>query len=111
MFFFHKQEVVPQVLAAYKWRLPTKLQVSLKKSEDGGYIAFVDNVPGCVTQAETGQELFTQVNDALYTYFEIPKDYQPYMPTFFPPENVRAELNIQIPEKYLNTNVLVLTAN
>ncbi len=57
-----------------------KLQISLRRSEDGGYIAFVDNVSGCVTQAETKQELFTQLNDALYTYFEIPKNYQPYMP-------------------------------
>ncbi|MCL4406172.1 MAG: type II toxin-antitoxin system HicB family antitoxin [Patescibacteria group bacterium] len=111
MFFFHKTEVIPQALAAYKWRLPQELQVSLKKSADGGYIAFVDNVPGCVTQAETGQDLFTQVNDALYTYYEIPESYQPYMPIFLPPENVRSELNIHIPEKYLKTNAFVLTAN
>lgn len=111
MLFFHKQEVVPQTLTAYKWRLPEELSVSLGRSKDGGYIVSVDNVPGCITQAETGQELFAQVNDALYTYFEIPKIYQPYMPIFLPPENLRSELNIHIPEKYLKSKAFVLTAN
>lgn len=99
--FFRKKEIISQVLIAYKWRFPEKLEISVNPSKDGGYIAYINNFPGCITQAETGQELFEMVNDALYTYFEIPKEYQPYMPTFFPPEELRNELNIKIPEKYL----------
>lgn len=97
---FRKKEVIPQVLIAYKWRFPESIKVSIKQSQEGGYIAYVDNFPGCMTQAETGQELFEMVNDALYTYLEIPKEYQPYMQTFFPPKELRDKLSIKIPEKY-----------
>lgn len=98
---FRKKEIIPQVLVAYKWRFPDKIEVSIKPSEDGGYIGVVNNLPGCITQAENGGELFEMVHDALYTYLEIPNHYQPYMPTFFPPEELRKQLNIKIPEKYL----------
>ncbi len=100
--FFRKEEVIPQVLVAYKWRFPDKINVSIKSSKDGGYVAFVNDLPGCITQAENGEELFEMVHDALYTYLEIPSNYQPYMPTFFPPEELRKQLNIKVPEKYLN---------
>ena len=99
--FSWKKKIIPQVLIAYKWRFPERIKVSIKPSQEGGYIAYIDNFPGCMTQAETGQELFEMVNDALYTYLEIPKEYQPYMQTFFPPEELRNELSIKIPEKYL----------
>jgi predicted RNase H-like HicB family nuclease len=105
--FLKKKKIIPQVLMAYKWRFPEKLEVVIKPSKDGGYVAYVNNVPGCVTQAEKGKELFEMVNDAVYTYFQISQEYQPYMPTFFPPEEIREQLNIKIPEKYLR-NSLVL---
>ena len=105
--FFKKEEIIPEVLIAYKWRFPDKISVSVKSSKDGGYIAFIDDLPGCVTQAENGKELFEMVNAALYTYFEIPNHYQPYMPIFFPSEELRKQLNITIPEKYLK-DVFVL---
>jgi len=105
--FFKKEQIIPQVLMAYKWRFPEKLEISLKPSEDGGYIAYVTDFPGCVTQAETGQELFEMVHDAIYTYLQIPQRYQPYMPTFFPPENLRKQLNIKIPEEYFNKNFVL----
>ena len=88
---FSKKEIVPEVLTALRWKCPDEVKVIIKKSEDGGYFAMVENLPGCVTQAETGQELFEMVNDAVYTYLEIPKQYIPYMPTFFPTEEIRNE--------------------
>ncbi|TSC53298.1 MAG: hypothetical protein LiPW39_357 [Parcubacteria group bacterium LiPW_39] len=105
--FFKKKEIIPQVLMAYKWRFPEKLEVAIRPSKDGGYVAYVNNVPGCVTQAEQGKELFEMVNDAVYTYFQIPQEYQPYMPTFFPPEEIRKQLNIKIPEKYLRDSLVL----
>lgn len=107
---FNKQEVLPEVLNAYKWRIPDKLDVSIKPSKDGGYIAYVKNLEGCVTQGDTGQELFEMVNDAMLVYLEIPQQYRIYMPTFLPPEEVRNELNIKIPTKFLDKD-LVLQRN
>ena len=104
---FKKEEITPQVLMAYKWRFPEELQISLKASQDGGYIAKVENFPGCVTQAETGQELFEMVHDAVFTYLQIPRSYQSYMPTFFPPEQLRQQLGIKIPSQYLQGTLIL----
>lgn len=104
---FKKEKIVLEALVSYKWRFPEKLNVSLKASAEGGYIAYVEDLPGCITQAETGKELFEMVNDAIYTYLQIPEQYQIYMPVFFPPENTRKELNIEIPVKYLKESVLL----
>ncbi|MFA5086273.1 MAG: type II toxin-antitoxin system HicB family antitoxin [Candidatus Paceibacterota bacterium] len=107
MFNPFKKEVAQEALIAYKWRCPDKIEVSIKPSKDGGYFIYVNDLPGCVTQAETGKEIFEMVNDAIYTYLEIPENYQPYMPTFFPPKELREQLNIEIPEKYLNSSVVL----
>ena len=55
--FFSKKEIIPEVLTALRWKFPDKVDVEVKKSKDGGYFAIVKNLPGCVTQAEKGQEL------------------------------------------------------
>ena len=52
-------------------------------------------------------EIFEMVNDALYTYLEIPAHYQPYMPTFFPREDIRKQFNIKIPKKYLERELSI----
>ena len=105
--FLKKKEVIPQVLIAYKWGFKEKIEVTINSSKDGGYIARVNNLSGCITQAENGKELFEMVNDAVYTYFQIPTEYQPYMPTFFPPEEIRKQLNMKIPEKYLQEKLVL----
>ena len=105
IFNIFKAKVVPEALIAYKGRFPDELEVSIKSSQDGGYIANVYNLPGCITQAETGRQIFEMVNDAVYTYLQIPEDYQIYMPVFFPPESVRKEFGINIPAKYLKENL------
>lgn len=101
MFNFLRKKIVPEVLTAYRWRVPDEIEVSVKASKDGGYIAYVKNLQGCVTQGETGEELFEMVNDAVYTYLQVPEEYRLYMPTFFPPEDVRQELGMKIPERFL----------
>lgn len=104
---FKKEEVLLQVLMAYKWRFPERLQVSITDSKDGGYIAKVENFPGCITQAETSQELFEMVHDAVYTYLKIPQSYRIYMPIFSPPEELREELGIKIPSQYLQKTLIL----
>lgn len=107
MFNIFKEKIVSEALLAYKWRFPEELKVSIKSSKDGGYFASIENLPGCITQAETGKELFEMVNDSVYTYLQIPESYQIYMPAFFPPEDVRKELNIKIPSKYLKEDMVL----
>lgn len=104
---FKKEEIVQEVLMAYKWLFPEKLEVFLQPSKDGGYVARVKDFPGCITQAENGKEIFEMVHDAVYTYLQIPRRYQPYMPTFFPPEELRKKLDIKIPEKFLKDSFVI----
>lgn len=110
MFNLFRKKIVPEVLTAYKWRLPDVLDVSVKVSKDGGYVASVRNLRGCVTQAETGKELFEMVNDAVYAYLEVPDEYKVYMPSFFPPEEVRQALGIKgikIPARFLEKDFIL----
>jgi len=106
MFNLFRTRVILEALIAYKGRFPEELEVSIKPSQDKGYVIYVKNLPGCVTQAETGQEIFEMVNDAVYTYLQIPESYQLYMPAFFPPESERKEFNINIPAKYLKEDIV-----
>lgn len=64
---------------------PESLHVDLRRSKDGGFVALIKTFPGCVTQADSFSELIDMVNDAVRTYFEVPKKYSAFMPTYLPP--------------------------
>lgn len=55
-----------------KINLPDKIKVSVKK---GTISAFLVELPeyGVFTEADTMTNLFFQVNDLIYTYFDVPK--------------------------------------
>ena len=60
-------------LIHYQAQLPDSLEVRIGESKDGGYWVKILNLPGCFTQADSGEELFVMVNDAVYTYFDVPE--------------------------------------
>lgn len=93
-------------LFALSWKIPEKLEIEIKES-DGMYVAKItsykdDNV---VTQAKTGQQLVKMVNDALYSYLDIPGKYKDDIGFFMPPKDVREELKYEVPKKYLNRKI------
>ncbi|MDP2768121.1 MAG: type II toxin-antitoxin system HicB family antitoxin [Candidatus Methanoperedens sp.] len=100
------KEIIQEALIAYKYKFPDKISVSIKPSQDGGYIVNINDLKGCITQAENGKEILGMVNDALYAYLEIPREYQPYMPVFFPCEEQGKQFNIEIPKQYLDKNLV-----
>lgn len=105
---FGNKRIDQDVLYAMEWKKPSNIQVYLEKA-DGGYFAKVVSLDGnVVTQASTGQELFEMVNDAIYKYLEIPEQYREKLGFYLPPEDVREELKVEIPSKYLNK---VITAS
>lgn len=63
---------------------PKSVQVNVRRSKDGGFVAVIKTFPGCITQADSFSELIEMVNDAIRTYFEVPKEYLPFMPTYLP---------------------------
>jgi predicted RNase H-like HicB family nuclease len=43
--------------------------------EDGGWIAEVPSLPGCITQGETYEEVIANVDDAIETWLEGAKQF------------------------------------
>jgi len=48
-----------------------KLSVAMEKDEDGYYVAYVPELPGCHTQAKTLDELVEKVKEAVELYLEV----------------------------------------
>ena len=58
-----------------KISLPAQVAVQIQKGESGALIAMLDQYDA-VTEATDLNELFFNVNDLIYTIFDIPKKYQ-----------------------------------
>ena len=87
-------------------KFPDKLGVRVSKSKDGGYWAEVVNLPGCFTQAESPMELLAMVNDAVYTYFDVPKKYISKMPIYLPEEMILKKIEAnEIPSNILHNEL------
>lgn len=57
-----------------KYNLPGNLKVKIIKSKDGGLTAILADYPGCITHADSPSELIESLNDAILTYFEVPRN-------------------------------------
>lgn len=56
-----------------KYGLPDGFKVKVKKT-GGLYTAFLPEFPGCITMAKNQMDLIYQVNDAVLTYFKVPRE-------------------------------------
>ena len=63
----HPQELIE------RYNIPRTLNLQIRFTQDGWFIATVPELPGLVTQARSQQELLDMVNDAVLTYFDVPK--------------------------------------
>jgi len=71
-------------------KIPEKISVLVKKGESGSLLATLPEFD-VFTEADDLNHLFFQVNDLIYTYFDVPKKYQSKI-SFIPPIKVRQEL-------------------
>jgi len=58
----------------FKELLPAKIRVDIHPSQDGGFFCEIKTFPGCFTQGENLFELMEMINDAVYTYLDIPQN-------------------------------------
>jgi predicted RNase H-like HicB family nuclease len=79
-------------LIPHESQLPHSIEVKIGKSKDGGFWVEILSLPGCFTQAENGEGLFVMINDAVYTYLDIPAEYFPFLPRFFPTEKLKKKI-------------------
>ncbi len=55
-----------------------KFKIVLEKDEDGGFVATVPSLPGCVSQGETEEEALANVKEAISLHMEsLAADGQP----------------------------------
>ena len=57
------------------FKFPSKIHVSVKKGESGSLLVDLPELD-IFTEADNLNDLFYQVNDLIYTYFDIPKKEQ-----------------------------------
>ncbi len=50
--------------------LPMEYTVVLQREEDGGYVAKVPSLPGCVSQGDTWDEATANIQEAVELYVE-----------------------------------------
>ncbi len=63
----HPEEIIRQ------YHIPRALNIQIRLTEEGWFVATIPELPGLVTQARSQQELLEMVNDAVLTYFDVPK--------------------------------------
>lgn len=56
-----------------------RLKVVLERSEDGGFSAYVQALPGCVSEGETEEETLANIREAIELYLE-PTDDESQLP-------------------------------
>lgn len=57
-----------------------KYSVIFEKAKEGGYIAYVPILPGCMTQGETFEETTKNIRDAIKAYIEVLKEDRENIP-------------------------------
>ena len=56
-----------------KYNIPEKLNIHVKLVKDGYFVLTCKELPGLITEAKNGKELIHMFNDAVLTYFDVPK--------------------------------------
>ena len=49
---------------------PTRYTVVLERDAEGGFVALIPSLPGCVSQGETRQEALDNIREAAELYIE-----------------------------------------
>ncbi|MFH1404799.1 MAG: hypothetical protein ABIH21_01715 [Patescibacteria group bacterium] len=56
-----------------EYKLPETINFSLRLTPEGWFVVTMPDHPGLVTQAKSHKELIEMINDAVLTYYNVPK--------------------------------------
>ena len=56
-----------------QYGIPESLNINVRISKDGWFVISSLDLPGFITQAQNHQELVEMINDAVLTYFDVPR--------------------------------------
>lgn len=86
-----------EALIAYRQKLPDRIIVAIRE-EQGKFFAQVEFAGVTITtQTRRPQELYDIVNDVVYTYYEIPRQYTPLVKRYVPPKELADRYGIELP--------------
>lgn len=88
-----------------KIKLPRKINVNVTRGISGSFVAELNDYSQ-VTEAKTLNELFINVNDLIYTIFDVPKKLQEKI-RYIPPLRVRLSLVEMEKNKNSKTNLIL----
>ncbi|MDD5731894.1 MAG: type II toxin-antitoxin system HicB family antitoxin [Patescibacteria group bacterium] len=54
--------------------IPEDIKLNIRLTDDGYFVVTSPDLPGLITQAKNGKELLNMVNDAVLTYFDVPRN-------------------------------------
>ncbi|EKD33147.1 MAG: hypothetical protein ACD_76C00085G0010 [uncultured bacterium] len=57
----------------HEYKLPESINFSLRVTPDGWFVVTMPDHPGLITEANSHQGLIEMVNDAVLTYYDVPK--------------------------------------
>ncbi|OGF22690.1 hypothetical protein A2Y83_03125 [Candidatus Falkowbacteria bacterium RBG_13_39_14] len=80
-----------------KYNIPSNIRLNIRLTKEGWLIASSPDLPGLVTEARNGKELLDMVNDAVLTYFDVPRKEADIV---FNSINVEGHGSISYNEKY-----------
>lgn len=64
----------PKLNLKEKYKIPNLIKLDLSLTNKGWIVATSPDLPGLITQARNGKELFDMANDAILTYFNVPEE-------------------------------------
>lgn len=56
-----------------EYKLPETINFTLKMTPDGWFVVTIPDHPGLITEANSHQSLVEMINDAVLTYYDVPK--------------------------------------
>lgn len=56
-----------------KYGIPDRLSMKIRFTRDGYFVLTCNELPGLITEAKDGKELIYMFNDAVLSYFDVPK--------------------------------------
>ncbi|MCK5320144.1 hypothetical protein KAJ61_02015 [Candidatus Parcubacteria bacterium] len=57
-----------------KYNIPSELKLNIRLTKKGYFVLTSPELPGLITQAHNTKELLDMFNDAVLTYFDVPKN-------------------------------------
>lgn len=56
-----------------KYNIPANIRLNIELTKEGWFVVTSPDLPGLITEARNAKELLDMVNDAILTYFDVPK--------------------------------------